>query len=84
MGKAMDYNPEKLLRGLLPCLRGAKIHVRRLRACGEVTFFGCAICEACGAEIPKPKRFCSKACNDIYEKCCVAVAEFFQTLTEED
>lgn len=51
---------------------------RRLRKRNEITFFGCTTCDTCGAEIPKPKRFCSKPCYDIYAKACDAVAEFFR------
>ena len=56
----------------------------RLRARGEITFFGCAACVGCGVEIPKPKRFCCKPCHDAYaRKACDAVAEFLMDLGGE-
>jgi len=57
---------------------------KRLRARGEITFFGCDVCDACPAEVPKGKRFCSKKCYGDYEKGCIAVAEFFHNLNRED
>lgn len=57
---------------------------KRLRKRGEITFFGCTACDVCGTEIPKPKRYCSKACYDGYAEACEALAAFFQSLNEED
>lgn len=56
---------------------------KRLRKRGEITFFGCTTCDACGTEIPKPKRFCSKNCHDAYAECCDAVVEFLLDLGGE-
>jgi len=53
---------------------------KRLRSRGEITFFGCDRCAVCGAEIPKPKRYCNKKCYDQYAKACESIALFLSSL----
>lgn len=39
-------------------------YFRNMREIGDITFFRCALCETCGTEILKGKRFCSKPCKE--------------------
>lgn len=48
--------------------QGEKTLFKRLRESGTISVFRCASCEACGAEVPKPKRFC---CLECYKKAIV-------------
>lgn len=47
----------------------AEMHIfKGMREAGSITLFRCTSCENCGAEIPKPKRFCSIECKEIFEQ----------------
>jgi hypothetical protein len=39
-------------------------YFRNMREIGEITFFRCALCVTCGAEVLKGKKFCSKPCKE--------------------
>lgn len=43
--------------------KSEQIRFQAMRQSGSLTFFDCHACEACGAEIPLVKRYCSQACE---------------------
>lgn len=46
---------------------------KQLKKSGHISFFRVSICEICGIEIQKNKRFCSITCKESYDSLPIEI-----------